>query len=80
MFGLIWVLLGLKHWFFAFLGVMFNVSVSASVFVGGLSEVTGYYGGVAVTESYGVDVVILLPMFFVLVGAISLYYRFWGGR
>lgn len=71
-FGLVWVLLGLRWWFLGVLGMIFNFSVVVDVFVNGLTDVIGYVGGSVVEVSYGVDVVILLPMFFVVVGAVGL--------
>lgn len=75
-FELVFALVGLKAWFFAFVGAVFGVMLSADVFVNGLTEVYGYSGSEALSRTLSVDTVILVPMFFVVICSFALFVRF----
>lgn len=78
-FELVFVLLGLKAWFFAMVGAVFGAVLSADLYANGLSEVFGYSGSSPLTRSFGVDTVILIPMLFTVVCGLALFVRFRSG-
>lgn len=77
--GLFFTLIGLKDDRLAFIGLVFNVVVVSDVFVNGLTEVIGYASGVPVTRSFGVDTVILIPMFYCVILLFGIIVR-WRSR
>lgn len=78
-FGVFFTLFGIKNDYLSFVGIVFNVVVTADVFTNGLTEVIGHVDGEEVTRSFGVDTVILIPMFFVILLVLGMLLR-WNSR
>lgn len=78
-FSVIFTLFGMKNDWLSVIAIVFNMSVVADIYVNGLTEVIGHSGGTPVTRNFGVDTVILIPIFFAVIGVFGILVR-WRAR